>query len=188
MSRVDVPAAFSANPSAFVWSTLVPRIAASAAGYSRAVYEHSRLSLREFEAARMRTAQINGCLLCQNWRAHRDLATYVEQLGGDASHSVVGRGDAVPDEAFYAAIEDWRRSTVFSERERIAIEFADRMGQEPKALASDEDFWRRAHAQFSDEEIADLAFSVGSWIALGRMTHVLGLDTTCEIPSASAAA
>ena len=78
----------------------------------------------------------------------------------------------------------WRTATIFSERERIAIEFADRMGQEPKSLAQDEAFWQRAHAHFSDKEIVDLTFSVASWIALGRMTHVLGLDTTCAIAPA----
>jgi alkylhydroperoxidase family enzyme len=188
MPRVEIPAAFNEDPSSFVWSKLVPQVAAAAGGYSTAVYRHSRLSLREFEAARVRTAQINGCLVCQNWRAHRDLAPYVERMGSDARGSVVDRGDAVPDEAFYAAIENWRRGVSFSERERLAIEFADRMGLEPKSLAKDDEFWDRVHAHFSDAEIADLAFSIGSWMALGRVTHVLGLDTTCAVTSTSAAA
>src|SRR5690349_21016823 len=127
MPRVEIPTAFNEEPSSYVWSKLVPQIAAAAAGYSTAVYRHSRLSLREFEAARMRTAQINGCLLCQDWRAHRDLATYVERMGGDARGSVVDRGGAVPDEAFYAAVENWQGAAVFSERERLVIEFAERM-------------------------------------------------------------
>lgn len=37
----------------------------SAADFSKAVYTKSKLSLPEFEAARARTAEINGCLVCQ---------------------------------------------------------------------------------------------------------------------------
>ena len=181
MIRVDVPEQYRDDPSPYVWSTHVPEIAAAAVGYSKAVYEGSNLSLREFEGARVRTAQINGCLVCQSFRANRDLRGYLERVGGDVNRSVVGRGDAVPDEAFYAAVAEWRTSPLFSARERIAIEFADRMGMEPKSLASDEAFWQRAHAHFSDKEIVDLSFSVASWMAMGRVAHVLGLDTTCAI-------
>ena len=185
MIRVDVPAQYQDDPSVHVWSAYVPDIAAAAVGYSKAVYEGSSLSVREFEGARIRTAQINGCLVCQNWRAARDLPGYLERVGGDVQHSLINRGDPVPDETFYATVEQWRNSSVFSARERIAIEFADRMGQEPKSLAQDEEFWKRAHAHFSDKEIVDLAFSVGSWISMGRVAHVLGIDTTCAIAPAT---
>ena len=49
-----------------------------------------------------------------------------------------------PDEAFYAAVDQWRTSPLFSDRERTAIEFAERFAEEPKAIADDEDFWQRA--------------------------------------------
>jgi alkylhydroperoxidase family enzyme len=35
------------------------------------------------------------------------------------------------------------------------------------------------HAHFSDAEIVDATFSIGSWMALGRLTHVLELDGVC---------
>ena len=60
-----------------------------------------------------------------------------------------------------------------------AIEFAERFAQEPKSIAQDEDFWERAHALFSDEEIVDLAHSVAAWVGLGRVAHVLGFDSVC---------
>ncbi len=62
--RVEVPE--GADPITYVWGQLVPGIGPAAATLAMAVYEHSTLGLREFEAARLRTAQINGCLFCQD--------------------------------------------------------------------------------------------------------------------------
>jgi alkylhydroperoxidase family enzyme len=93
-------------------------------------------------------------------------------------HLVSDNGPA-PDEAFYAAVSDWRTSELFSVRERLAIEFAERFAEEPKAIAADEDFWERAHAHFNDGELVDLAHSVAAWLGLGRVAHVLGFDSVC---------
>ena len=49
MPNVDVPP--GADPLIHVWTALAPKLASAAGGYSSAVYEHSSLSLREFEAA-----------------------------------------------------------------------------------------------------------------------------------------
>ncbi len=68
--RVDVPE--GKDPIIHVWGSMVPGIGPAAATFAQAVYEHSRLGLREFEAARLRIAQINGCLFCQDWRTERD--------------------------------------------------------------------------------------------------------------------
>ena len=46
------------------------------------VYDHSTLGLREFEAARLRIAQINGCLFCQDWRTERDGVKVEETFAG----------------------------------------------------------------------------------------------------------
>src|SRR3546814_1117189 len=60
MPRVHVPDEHQHDPSAYVWTAYAPEIGAAAANYSRTVYERSTLSLREMEAARIRTADING--------------------------------------------------------------------------------------------------------------------------------
>lgn len=185
MPRVHVPAEYADDPSAYVWSRYAPEIGAAAGGYSRAVYEHSTMSLREMEAARIRTAHINGCMLCIGMRASRDLAGHLERSGGNPSIAVSSRGDPEPDEAFYAAVLDWRTSDAFSPREQLAIEYAERLGEAPKSMDEDEVFWSRMHANFSDAEIVDMTFSIGSWIALGRLTHVLKLDGVC-MPTARA--
>src|SRR3546814_13621170 len=122
--RIEIPDEHQLQPTAYVATTHAKDIVAAAFAFSKATYEHSLLSLREFEAARARTAQINGCLLCQNWRSDRDTVAYLESLGG-AGESIATRGGAAPDEAFYDAVADWRQSALFSERERIAVEYAE---------------------------------------------------------------
>ena len=179
MPRVHVPEAFAADPSSFVWSALAPEIGAAAGAYSRAVYENSLLSHREMEAARLRTAQINGCQLCLQMRAARDLAGHLARSGGNPEKAVSERGDPAPDEEFYNQVENWQTWPGFSTRERLAIEYADRLGRAPQSMDEDEAFWAAMHAAFSDAEIVDMTFSIGSWIALGRLTHVLQLDGVC---------
>lgn len=176
--RVSLPPEHEADPFAHLDEHYAPEILAAATGFSTAVYRHSKLSTRECEAARMRTAQINGCRLCLAFRAARDLPGYFATVGAEAGESVANRGPA-PDEAFYRNVADWRTCPDFTERERLAIEFAEKFGLDPQGLAADEDFWRRARAAFSDEELVDLTYSVASWVGLGRAAHVLGLDGAC---------
>lgn len=182
--RIDVPAARTHDPYGYATEMLAPEIMQAGGAFSRAVYRHSRLSLREFEGARARTAEINGCVICQGFRAARDLGGMFAGTG--TRGTVVDNGPA-PDEAFYAAVSEWRTSPVFSDRERLAIEFAERFGIEPKAIASDEAFWTKARAAFSDAEIADLANCVAAWVGLGRVAHVLGFDEVCLPFTAEAA-
>jgi alkylhydroperoxidase family enzyme len=178
MLRIDVPEAHQSDPYSYMAAHYAPAMIAAGGAFARGTYTQSILSLREFEAARVRTAQINGCLVCLNFRAARDVPSMLKSMGADGSRSVIDAGDP-PDEAFYEAIGDWRTSPLFSERERIAIEFAERFGTEPKSLAADEGFWTRARAAFTNEEIVDLAHCTASWVGLGRVAHVLGLDTVC---------
>ena len=91
MPRVHVPENHAADPSAYVWSHYAPEIAGGAGSYIQAVYTKSLMSLRELEAARMRTAQINGCALCLGMRSARDLAGYLANSGVDPLQAVSAR-------------------------------------------------------------------------------------------------
>lgn len=177
MARIAIPDDEQANPYGYAARNHAVPIMAAGAAFSEAVYRESRLSLREFEGARMRTAQINGCMICRDFRAQRDVPKIYGEAG-EASPLVTANGPA-PDEAFYGAVSDWRSSSLFSARERLAIEFAERFGTEPQELAADEDFWARMNAAFSDGEIVDLAHCTAAWVGLGRVAHVLGFDTVC---------
>ena len=83
------------------------------------------------------------------------------------------RSDEGLGEGFYAG--DGR-----SEREALAAEFAKRFASDH--LAIDDDLWARLHAAYSDDELVDLGLSVASWLALGRVNQVFGVDGACQIP------
>jgi alkylhydroperoxidase family enzyme len=161
--RIDVPD--GKDPITYVWGEMVPHIGPSAARFSGAVYAHSSLGLREFEAARLRIAQSNGCVFCQDWRTDRD-GTQVE--------------DGFDDE-----VRSWRTSTVLGEREKLAAEYAERYAEDHHGLEPgvDEEFWDRMFAAYTQEEVVELTMCLGSWLAFGRLNRVLGLDVACVLPS-----
>ena len=136
------------------WALLRPEIGVGMGTLSSAVYEKSKLDLREREAARWTIALINDCVVCQNTRAKR-------------------ADDAGIDEGFYGEVTSWRTSANLTGRERLAAEFAFRFALDHQAM--DDDFWRRLHAEFKDDEIADLTMCCGAWLGMGRMLAVLGV-------------
>ncbi|MBM3594711.1 MAG: carboxymuconolactone decarboxylase family protein [Alphaproteobacteria bacterium] len=164
-----------------------PEIVRAAGAFSTTAYQHTKLTLREIEAARYRTAQINGCMVCMGFRAGRDFPQMFEGFGGDVEASTWARSEK-PDEALYENVGNWRDWPGYSERERLAIQYAEGMGEAPKEIAVDEAFWAQMKAAYSDEEIVDLTYCIGSWIANGRAAHVLGLDNACFAPDVAEAA
>lgn len=156
---IDLPE--GKDPLMYTWGELVPGIGPAAAKFSQSVYEHGTIELRSFEAARLRTAQINGCLFCQDWRTERD-------------------GVKVED-GFEDAVTGWRTSSALDERARLAAEYAERYALDHHGL--DEGFWVRMKAAYTDREIVELSMCIGSWIAFGRLNRVLGLDEACVLPN-----
>ena len=84
------------------------------------------------------------------------------------------------DEELYAHVHEWSTWTGYAERERLAVEYAERFALDHESI--DADFFRRLRTVFTDDEIVDLGISVGSWLAYGRLTRVLGLDRACDVP------
>lgn len=156
--NLDIPE--GKEPIGYVWGELVPGIGPAAAAFSLSVYEHTTLGLREFEAARLRIAQINGCLFCLDWRTERD-------------------GLKVEEE-FADAVVHWRTTEAFDERTRLAAEYAERYALDHHGL--DEEFWGRMTGCYSQREIVELSMCLGSWLAFGRLNHVLGVDAVCVLP------
>ena len=157
--NVDIPE--GKHPIEHVWGDMVPGIGMAAANFSLSVYAHTTLGLREFEAARLRVAQINGCVFCLDWRTERE-------------------GEKVEEE-FSEAVTDWRTTDRFDERTRLAAEYAERYALDHHGL--DEGFWTRMKTHYSDKEIVEMSMCLGSWLAFGRLNHVLGLDAECVLPS-----
>jgi len=157
--QIEIPA--GTDPLLHVWGQMVPGIGPAAATFAQSVYEHGTLGLREFEAARLRIAQLNGCLFCQDWRTERD-------------------GVRVED-GFEHAVTDWRTAPSLDERARLAAEYAERYALDHHGL--DDDFWARMKQHYSDREVVELTMCLGSWIAFGRLNRVLGLDEACVLPA-----
>ncbi|MFC9440345.1 carboxymuconolactone decarboxylase family protein [Nocardia sp. NPDC057030] len=160
---IDIPE--GKDPIGYVWGEMVPGIGVAAAQFSMSVYSHSTLGLREFEAARLRIAQINGCIFCQDWRTERD-------------------GKKVEAE-FADAVADWRLTEAFDERTRLAAEYAERYALDHHGI--DDEFLARMLTEYTQVELVELSMSIGSWLAFGRLNRVLGLDTVCVLPGHSAA-
>ena len=72
MPRIAVPE--GKDPMMYLWTERAPALAHPAGAFSGAVYAKSTLPIREFEAARVRTAQINNCQVCLNFRSATDVA------------------------------------------------------------------------------------------------------------------
>src|SRR5947207_13941258 len=103
-----------------------------AAALSHAIYDQSIVPVREREPARMRIALINDCAICRQWRS---------TPGADGQLT----------ETDYAHVEEWQSHSGYSERERLAIEYAERFALDHHSL--DDDFFGRLRAHFSDAEI-----------------------------------
>lgn len=183
--RIDLPESQRDNPVANLSQNYSASIVNAAFEFSAVTYQDSKLNLREFEGARARTAEINGCQICQGWRSARDLPGYFSAFGGKYETSVAANGTP-PDEAYYNAVSDWRTSPLYSTRERLAIEYAEGLGLDPKGIAQNDDFWNRMRAAYSNDEIVDLSYCIACWMGLGRVVHVLGLDAACSIRPAEA--
>lgn len=159
MPHIAVPEG-KADPEVRVWA-LRPEMGMGAGALSHAIYEQSIVPVRERELARMRIAQINGCIICQQWR------------------STPGAEGAVSEDD-YAHVLEWRTHDGYSDRERIAIDYAERFALDHHTI-DDAYYDRMRAASFSDAEILDLTVCIGGWLALGRTLHVLGLDDSCKI-------
>ena len=155
MARIELPPGDELTS----WLSLSP-LGPSLGAFAEAVYSRSRLSLREFEAARMRVALSNGCTTCLNTRHAEGAAR-----GLDAE--------------FYANVSRWREHPGYTERERLAIEFAERFCE--RWQEQDEDFWRRLRAAYDDGQVVDLALQVAELVGAGRILKMLDIAQSCGI-------
>jgi AhpD family alkylhydroperoxidase len=156
--RIDIPDGKS-DPEVRMWA-LRPEMGIGAGTLSHAVYEQSILPVRERELARMRIAQINDCAICQQWR------------------KTAGTAEALT-EADFANVADWATYPGYSDRERLAVEYAERFALDHLNL--DDEFFGRLRAVYTDPEVLDLTVCIGAWLALGRTMNVLGIDSACRI-------
>lgn len=119
------------------------------------------------ELIKIRVSQMNGCLFCL------DMHTKESRLHGERELRI-------------HHLQMWRESDLFTMKEKVALEWAERLTQIPHTGVEDSEF-QRAREIFSEKELADLTFAVGTinmWNRLGvafrptpgDMDKMLGLD------------
>jgi AhpD family alkylhydroperoxidase len=158
MARIDIPSGPGGEAS-MVW-TLRPEMGSMVERMISTVYQRSVLPAEEREVARMRIAQLNACNACSNFRAPSVLAAGVT-------------------EDLYEHLDDAANYPGYSQRQRLAIEFAERFAADHRQI--DDDLFARMRSDFSDKEILDLTMCVAVYLGLGRALEVLGIDSSCAI-------
>ncbi len=102
------------------------------------------------ELVRMRVSQMNGCAFCMDMH----------------SHDMLSAGET-PQRIFL--LDGWRESPVYSDRERAALAWAEKLTTLPGHHVSDADYEALA-PHFSDEETVDLTLlivAINGWNRFG---------------------
>ncbi len=86
--------------------------------------------------------------------------------------------DGLTDE-LYAAVDHTHDRPEFTERERLAAEYAERFAYDHQRL--DAPFWARMTAAFSDQEIVELSVTVGFCLGIGRVLAVLDVEKDFDV-------
>lgn len=117
------------------------------------------------ELVRLAVAQINRCPNC--------LAARYEDAFEDGL-----------SEQLIASLPEAERSAGFSEREKAAITYAQKMAQDHWTV-TDEDF-ERLYRHYSIDEVVELAMLVAQFVGIGRMLAVIDAkNPVCELRIAS---
>lgn len=158
MARIDVPEG-PGGDAAMVWS-LRPEMGGMVQKMVSTVYGKSVLPAAEREVARMRIAQLNACNACSTFRAPSVL-------------------EAGVTEDLYEHVADAASYSGYTERQRLAVEYAERFATDHQNL--DDEFFARLRSVFSDPEVLDLTMCVAVYVGLGRALEVLGIDDAAPV-------
>lgn len=119
-------------------------------GYVR---KSSGLEITLIELVKMRSSQINGCAYCIDM------------------HSKDARAAGETEQRLYA-LNAWRETPFFSQRERAALEWAEAITLIAHGHAPD-DVYARVRESFSEEEIVGLTFAIATINAWNRLAIAL---------------
>jgi len=158
VARINIPDG-PGGDAAMVWS-LRPEMAAMVDRMITTAYQRSKLPPLEREMARMRIAQLNDCSACATFRAP----------------SVA---DADIPEEHYRHLDEYATYPGYSDRQRLAIEYAERFAADHRNI--DDDLFVRLRAQFADDEILDLTLCCAVFVGLGRTLEVLQITESCPV-------
>ena len=153
MARIEIPD--GPEPEGRRVFALRPEMVGTVTDMIDVVYHRSVLPASEREVARLRVAQLNDCSACSTARAQ----------------SVI---DAGVTEDTYGHVDEWRTWPGYTDRQRLAIEYAERFAVDHQGI--DDELFERLRARFADDEILDLTLCLAIWLGLGRSLAVLQVD------------
>lgn len=103
--------------------------------------------------------------------------------------SAVGRQKGLSDEELMS-LADFRTSSLYSQREKMALEYAEEISKTP-VVVSDELF-ARLREHFDDDQIVELSASIAYENYRARFYHAMGVESeglyVCMLPPRSAGA
>ena len=142
-----------------VWS-LQPEMGKLVDRMVTTAYQRSILPAAERELARMRIAELNACGACATFRAPS-----VQEAGLSADD--------------YAHVSEWRTFASYTDRQRLAVEYAERFAADHRSI--DDELVGRLRQRYTDAEVLDLTMCCAVFVGLGRALEVLGIDEACAL-------
>ena len=79
----------------------------------------------------------------------------------------------------YQHVNQYHDHPGFTDRERLAAEYAERFAIDHTAV--DEDLWNRLRSMFSDPELLELTITIGFCVGMGRAYQVLDIERDFEV-------
>ena len=78
------------------------------------------------------------------------------------------------DESRLAELDDFESSTHFTEREKVALRYADAITWDPSA--ADDAMWAELKRHFSEAELVEMGYLVGVFAGGQRWIHTLQVE------------
>ena len=124
----------------------------------QSVHDAGRLEPALIELVLMRVSQINGCAYCLDM------------------HSKDARAAGETEQRLYV-LPAWRETTLFSERERIALAWAEELTELASHDAVSDTLYARARQHFEEAELVDLTLlvvSINGWNRINVAARTIG--------------
>ena len=134
-----------------------PEILRTMIAHFRAIIETGTAGAKLKELVIVRTSQINKCEYCLN--SHTQLA-----------HKYGWSEEQIAD------LANFRTRTDFTEREKAALELAERETLDSNGI--DDAFWARLRQHFDEGEIIELAAAIGLFNYFNRFNNSLKMEPT----------
>lgn len=83
------------------------------------------------------------------------------------------------DDAAYNSVQHYHDHPDFTDRERLAAEYAERFAIDHTAV--DDELWTRLREKFDDGELLELTVTIGFCVGMGRAYQVLDIARDFDV-------